>query len=712
MASSPRQDDRHHELQQLAAAWGITTLAPLPAITRLDPSTPAPTFRTPNDDSLAEDLLKRRRLDAGPDKGSQGGIRRAFTSNKKKGWEPQEIFNALNAHVENSGAPGVAEALIAKLVAAGGDLNVANMKSKTNLLTRRRSFESLERSRVLHKAIANRQTDMVAVLVQYADHEALDSALPVAVRAGDVAITEILLRHGANAAQTADGQDAFRQLCVTGNQADLVELILQSDGRPSPSWISQSMINATQRGCLDTVLRLSRSTADANYNNAEALKSAISQCRVDLALALLTGTKPPMGQGLDEAFGELFTHAAIMPNEKLALSQGLLCAGASGDVVAEALIQACSMEFYEMIDLLVSHGASVEHRDAMVLRSAISRGQTPLVQLLLTQDSALSRTYAAECVSHIPKRIPPEDRYTLLNTLLHKGAGGLPLHDALIDAVEAGDIDSANLLLTPHFPGGQLVVSHDQRQGPRGVVYDRHETASVDHQGGLALQIALRANNMPMAKKLLAGNPSPETLAEIFPQIRTLPPTSKYEMAECFLATGLPGPSISRALQEAIEEVSPWRDERLISLLLNSNADVNFNDGAAILSAISHQDAHLLEALLIGRPTPKVAAAGIPRAMEVEDLATRYRMISLLIEAGAAHDGTETSTAVINLLQSSPIDAKLLNLLLEHGKADVNFLQGTPFVLGMCPLFPQNAGILTHRLTSNSSGTRSRPINS
>lgn len=688
MASSPHQDDRHQRLQQLAAAWGTISLGPLPAVTRQGPAPQPMSFRTSKDDFLAEELLKRRRQDAAPDKSSQGGIRRAFTSNKKKAWDSQEIFDALDAHVGNSGAPGVAEALISKLVSAGGDLNVANMKSRTSLLTRRKSVESLERSRVLHKATENRQTDMVAVLVQYADHVALDSALPVAIRSGDIAIVEILLRQGANAAHTADGQDAFRQLCITGSQPDLVELILQSDGRPSPSWVSQAMVDATRRGCLDTVLRLSRSTADGNYNNAQAVKEAIAQGRVDIALAVLTGTKPPAGQGLDEAFGELFANTAIMPNEKLALSEGLLCAGASGDVVSDALLQACSMEFYEMVDLLVSYGASVEHQDAMVLRAAISRGQTSLVQLLLGQSSALSRTYASECVSHIPKRIAPEDRHALLTILLRRGASGLPLHDVLIDAVEAEDLESVNLLLTPHFPGGQLVASPELRQGPRGMVYDRHETASVDHQGGLALQIALRTSNIPIVKQLLAAKPAPETLAGLFPQIRSLSPGDRYEVAECFLATGLPDYSISHALQEAIEEELPQRDERLISLLLSFNADVNFNDGAGILSAIYHEDVGLLETLLNGRPTPQTAAAGVSRAMSVEDPPARYKMISLLIAAGAAHGGTEVSAAMVQVLQSKPVDTELLDLLLEYGMADANFMQGIPIIHGMSPTVP------------------------
>ncbi len=105
----------------------------------------------------AEELLKRRRLATAQAQGSSqgsssdGGIKRAFTTNKKKEWESKGIFDALDAHIGNGRSAGVAEALIAKLVLTGGDVNEASSVrgSRISLLTRRRSMEMFECSRLL-----------------------------------------------------------------------------------------------------------------------------------------------------------------------------------------------------------------------------------------------------------------------------------------------------------------------------------------------------------------------------------------------------------------------------------------------------------------------------------------------------------------------------------------------------------------------------------
>ena len=684
MAALPSQEARQTRLLELAAEWGAVTLPEPSAASsaRTVPSQLSPSIRSANDDLLAEELLKRRRLSS-PDK-SDKGIRRAFTTSKKKGWEPNEIFEALDAHVSNMGSPAVAEALIAKLMTAGGDLNIANMKSKTNLLTRRRSLESLERSRILQKAVENHQTDMVAALVPHADHVALDAALPLALRSADQHTAQLLLQYGANVSQTAEGQDAFRQLCMNGGQADLIAVILHTEGRPAPTTVSQGMVDAARKGCLETVLRLSRSTADGGFQQAEALQEAVAQGRVDVALAILTGTNPPSpgSQGLSSCFSRLFEHHAINPNHKMVLSEALLCAGTTGDVVSSALAQSCATEFYEMVDLLLQYGASVEYNDASVLRDAVSNGHSSLVCLLLTERTPLSPTYASEAVSHLPKMISPEDRYAILNILLRKGANGLSLHNALVDAVRAADIDSAQLLVTPHFPQGRAASSNDLKQGPRPAVYDRHATASVDHNGGLALQIAVTNGNVALVEQLLAGSPSTETLVQVFPKVRGLSPALRYQVAECFLASGLPPQSISEALQEAISEEPPQRDEHLIALLLSYNADVNFNDGAGILSAITHRDLSLLETLLRSQPTPQTAAVAIPSAMTVEDKRTRYRMVNLLLDAGAGSVTTSVSEALAQVLSVKPTDVPLITLLLEKGRADVNYMEGLPIAQG------------------------------
>src|SRR3569833_2164212 len=303
------------------------------------------------------------------------------------------------------------------------------------------------------------------------------------------------------------------------------------------------MIDAAKKGCVETVLRRSRSTADGNYNNAAALKEAIAKSRVDIALAILTGNKPPTGQALNQAFRNLFAHPTVMPNEKMALADILLCAGAEGDVVAAALVQSSQTGFSEMVGLLVANGASLEYNDAGVLRDAISQSKISLVQQLLAPRSTLSPIYASECLERIPKQIGNEDRHTLLELLLRKGAGGQALDDCLVEAAECGVLASVRLLLSPHFtsrPGEGL----DPRRGSRGLVFDRHDTASVDYQNGLALQIAIMTANRPIVDVMLSSKPSAEILGGVFPYINILPPTKQNQKTKSHHTTNNKDPCV------------------------------------------------------------------------------------------------------------------------------------------------------------------------
>lgn len=695
MALPVSHTDRRARLGQLATEWGIHHGAPL--LTPLARPAGFPLgagFRTSKDDHLAEELLKRRRATAGEQNtgshGSQGALRRAFTTNKKKAWEPGEVFDALDTHVANAGSPGVAEALIAKLGAAGGKMNFANAGGRSNLLARRKSLEVvMQPGRILQSAVEARQTDMVAVLLQYADHASLDMALPLALRSGDVVIAQLLLERGANAAQTAAGQDAFQHLCMTGGHADLVALVLQSDGRPMAISVSQGMVDASRKGCLQTVQVLSRSTADGNHGEAAALKNAVAQCRVDITLAILTGTRPPSpgSQGLVESFKQLMDHPAVGPNEKLAMADALLCAGAGDEVASAALVSAAATGFYPMLELLLSHGASVEHQDGQVLRTAIAQGRVSLVHLLGSDRTRLRPSYASACVASLPGDMSPDDRHAILELLLKKGASGPPLDDALIAAVENCDSGSIALLLDPRFPSERLAEDDDGRKkGPGGMVFDRHAVASVDARDGLALQIAVAKGNMSMAKQLLAARPSAHgTVSRAFSLIHRLSPVARYQMTECFLSTGLAGPCVSEALRMAIEDTGPRRDEDLIRLLLKHKADVNSHGAAGILSAISRHDVNLLDTLLRSQPTSQTITLALAKAVSLDDQPVRYSMVALLLEArpGPGVDdrvSQAASRALTVVLSVKPTDLQLVDLLLASGKADVNFDQGLALV--------------------------------
>ncbi|KAI1327171.1 hypothetical protein F5Y16DRAFT_399725 [Xylariaceae sp. FL0255] len=636
-----------------------------------------PSYRSDNDVFVAEELLKRQRAADSDTQQSRGGLSRAFTT-KKKSWEYKEIYGALYAHVTNAGSPGVAEALITRLNLLGGNLNLTQ-KSRTSLLSRRKSLDLAERSQILQVAVKNRHLEMVEVLLPYADALSLDTALPISMRNGTREITELLIRYGASASQTAAGQDAFRNACTSGGQPELIAMIMGSEGRPPASTVSQAMVEATKAGCLDTVMQLSQSTADSNHDRCAALKAAVDLGRRDIVLALILGRWPPQQPGINEAFEQLMRLQSINPNEKTAMAEILLCAGAGGDLVAEALIHASATYNLELVHLLVSYGASIEYHDAIALRKAVSKGKVDLVQVLMGGSSSLSPVHATECVELLPKNIPFADRFTFLECFLRKGAAGSSLDEALVDSSEAGDVESVRLLVTPEFPGAHTIENHDSRKPSRSKTPEGHEMASTDFKGALALQIAVKKGHIEISDLILTKKrPSPIAMAQVFPSTLNLPRPERYRIIDLFLRVGLSGPCVDSALSGVIEEqLPPHRDDKLIALFLRSTLDVNFNDGQSITSAIAQRDVPLIERLLSLKPTQQTVAKAVPKAMGLNDQRLRLQIINMLLMTGAALEGTQVSLALSEAIMTNPIDKELIKLLLQRGNADVNIDNGS-----------------------------------
>ncbi|KAI0150380.1 hypothetical protein GGR57DRAFT_493169 [Xylariaceae sp. FL1272] len=641
MASSSTPD-RIARLRQMSDEFGINgqpLLSPLPR-----PEHP-PSFRTDHDVLIAEELLKSQRVMESQQQ-SKGSLARAFTSTKKKTYEYKEVYGALLAHLNNKGSPGVAEALVAKLNSLGGNLNLAQ-KSRTSLLSRRKSLDLSERSQILHVAVRNHQLEMVQVLLPYAD-ALVHTALPISLRNGTTAITKLLIQYGACASQTAAGLDAFRQACAAGGQSEIIAMV----------WLSQSLIAAIRSGCLGTVENLSQSPADCDFDRAAALKTAIDLGRRDLVLALILGRNPPRQPGINEAFEQLMQLQNINPNEKSAMTEILLCAGAGGEPVAKALVHAAASYFLELVGLLVSYGASVEYDDAIALRKAVSKGKVDLVETMLNGNSSLSPRYASECVELIPKN-------------MRKGAAGSVLDEALIDSSEAGDVESASLLVTPVFFKSRSSSQGHLSRGARKELSDRHEIASTDYKGALALQIAVKKGDTAIAGVILSQRPpSDVALAQ------------RYNIVELFLRAGLSGPCVDAAFSSLIEEQRPpRRDDKLIALLLKYSVDVNFNEGSCITAAVVQEDTRLLESLLANKPTMQTVAKAVPKAMDVRNHALRLHVVNMLLASGAAQGGTQVSTALATAIVAKPTDKQLIKALLQQGNADVNVNAGSALEL-------------------------------
>ncbi|KAL7934265.1 hypothetical protein V8C35DRAFT_302163 [Trichoderma chlorosporum] len=660
-------DERQRRIVQLSQQWGIELPQIPPPLSR--PMRP-PSFRTHADDQVADGLIQQQAAESAKTR-PKSGLSRAFSSSnlkKGKGWDAKDIVDILGQWIANDGSPGVVEALISKLTATGVDLSGAQQQ-KSGILNRRKSLDSFDgRTQLLRSAVERNLTDTVRVLLPHADSLALDASLPIAIRNGNAQILENLLRYGANTSRLTEAQTAFRHACSLHGMSAIVSLVLQSEGRPSDDLISDAMIDAARAGNLQTVLYLSRSTADGNHKQAAALKQAVELGRKDIAVAIIMGNRPPQRPGLDNAFQAAFEHSSMNPDSKLELSELLLCAGAGGDFLSQALELSCETHFYDMANLLAMYGASIEYNDASMLKGAIARGQLDLVNSLLHDRTSLSAPAASSCVSAIPKQAAPEVRYALLGLLLRKGANGDALSHVLIDAVEAGDVNSVELLLNPYFPTSQA-------NGHRPMNGGRHAVASIDYQNGRALSAAVMQSNVELARKLLTARPSANTLTAVFPLAMRLSGADRYHMVELFIKKSVPASSLHAAFQDAIGEDISKRDRALINLLLQKDADINFNNGAGLAPLIQQKDVGLL-APLLKKATPQTAAARTHDAMRVDDHRVRFDIMTLLFQAGAATGVVEIATALAETLGEKPVDMSLLQLLLQHGNADVNSLDG------------------------------------
>jgi ankyrin repeat protein len=669
------QDDRHWRLFQFSQDWGMT-LPPSPP--QPEPAGIAMSFKSASDDAYAEEYLKLRQSELAVQNSPPKGTR------TKKGWGPKFVYAVLNDHVTDCGSPAVGESLIDILHSAGGDVN-SPPSEKGGIMHRiSRHSPGQQRGKLLETAVRNEQADMVRVLAPHSDAMALDLALPIAIRSHNVEVTSILLGYGASTAQTEESQNAFREICAHAEHCNLVGLIVHSKGRPSPEVVSQALVCAVRAGCVENAIHLSRTIGNGNYNGCEALKVAIAGCRRDLALAVIMGSHPPQRPGVNEAF-DVLRQTPMSQGQALEFAEILLLAGAEGDTLSAALIKYGEMGFLDMVQLLVRYGASVEFKKGRVLQKAIKALNMDLLQILLGNESNISPVYASGCVDLLPKDIPFEKRHTLLRMLLRKGAAELALNDALIDAAEAGDAESVELLLNPVFP--EISTAHPLHIGPRYSVLSqstaRHETASVDYKNGLALQRAVSRGDVVMTQKLLLGIPNMGTLTAAFPITSNLSRPDRYQIIEAFLEAGLSGPPIDASLHIAIAEDPNERDDDLIHLLLEHGADVNFNGGQGLPSVIELGDVELLTELL-GTASQETSANAIASAIQLEDEELRLQIVKLLLEHCAGIALAQVSAALAEVLQEEPADMELLQLLLEEGQADVNAYEGKLLSMGGC----------------------------
>lgn len=630
-------------LQDLVRQSGVN-----PVLER-EPGLPPPiqpaVLASEEDHAEARRILVERRVNDPDYRDPNKQLKRLFKSSKEKAksqdtnswtFSQEELDHALSDLIEK---PATGPGLVQAFLNFGAKVNYveATSKKKGN---KQPVVPDRRRSTVLQRAATVKKFDSVSLLASCgADQVTLDEGLKAAIASNDASCVQELLRHGADLnkcpAALADAvcysshllgylksnADRSPRNQVRANDVNFIRLLLRAPKALKLEVISSCLPAAVQQKSEPIISLLVGNGADPNFDGASALTMAISQREYRLAVALVAGPIPLTPGSLQRAL----VPAMNMPTaqELYQMLQLLFCCGlpSSAPGLEGLLIAAAKNNDTSMAELLVRSGVSTGANDAECLRIAVARSNWALADAIL--ETPISSAQATTALSLVPARVPRPERLHIISALVRKGGSGKPVQDWLVRAVEESDSQLMNLLLNAGVP-----VSGSTS----------------------AIQAAVARKDFQSLQTLLESRTaSPQALATVFPLIRsgyTAP--ERLKVCRLLLAHGARGPEVDQALVDAVADTSASRDVALITELVRSGADVNYDTGKVIQLAVRQADVAILHLLCDANPTLAAASAALPLVFDSNGFrqSSTLPMMELLIAHGV-EEGPAISTLKI-----------------------------------------------------------------
>ncbi|EWC46757.1 hypothetical protein DRE_04002 [Drechslerella stenobrocha 248] len=536
--------------------------------------------------------------------------------------------------------------------------------------------------------------------------------------------TEISQTHLLTAVNTVMGGSYGPPLRFT-----LLEILLCAGARGND--LSRALIAAVSEQDHNLVRLLLDFDVDVNYEQAIALRHAVSACMTDIVDVLLT--KAPLPDYLNMAFGEIPFASQPEPTIK-SLASLLISSGAFGDNVAKLLVQAVRAGYNDLLQLLIDNGTSIEYNNAEALVHAITSVDTRKVITLLK--APINPHHATIAFSAVDMVLEEDVLHELMSLLLARGATGDPVDRALLAAVRKNQWTIITLLLSNGASVGysnaaclahavaqsddamlQTLLQHrvssetasiafgyltmETRElysmakrlieaGATGTPLSKLLVASVERRnitiasllmsggasvtfnGGQSLRKAVETGDDQIVKILLPGclgTSGGEVMDIAFTLTDGLADGPRSAIISLFLEAGLRGNAISQALIKEVNKM-PINYQIVNDLARRGAADLGASDGFALKSAVRKMDIELLRILLDARPTPGVISDALPLAMDIRRSSTQFDVLELLLGSGAT--GDEVSIALVKTIRRQPEALGQIDLLLANG-ADVNF---------------------------------------
>ncbi|KAF4634237.1 hypothetical protein G7Y89_g3872 [Cudoniella acicularis] len=541
-------------------------------------------------------------------------------------------------------------------------------------------------SNTIGAAVRAGDETLLSMLLQGRPPQAtLSEALPLASTfpAIDIRhrILSMLLENGADLNYNS-GESIFH---VT-KLFDMVSLDMLLEHRPRPESLSQAFAQALNlpdsRNRFEACQKLIHSGAvgdevnrglsvaiTAEYQNIEFLKLILLSASVDfedghaLSLAVtneymahlqLMLEKRPNQTTFDGAFASAMR--IRNPRDQLKYCRTLVAAGPPRDSCSKALLIAVKAQKEELCKIFLEKGASPDFEQGASITAAVLKENIGILEMLIggeyQKPESNSLIAAFEATLSMSSSRPKKTK--LLRLLLDAGLKGPPLDTALVNESRKGSDGMAlcNLFLD--------------------------YGASINWQGGEALDISTRSGDLELLKMLLQGphQPLPEVLSRIFQSALKLDPRLRYQAIELILDANMP---INDQVAAAVDFLVGDRrfDMQTIQVLLSFGASVHYQNHRPLVTAAKSFNKKLLSLLLAHSQDQSASSFVFDVLIKIEGFWSKkdsFSIFTILLENGA--EGTSVNDALIKVVADTQPSARHFEAtLLQHG-VDIDYKDG------------------------------------
>lgn len=491
------------------------------------------------------------------------------------------------------------------------------------------------------------------------------SALCRAVAGGNSIITDVLLAAKPSAVSLqAAMPHALRIQDQTERLAFTAKLL--NAGAPA-SEANQALVYAIGAYPNDFAL-INTLVARAETSDGEALSQAVKRGRPVLVELILTRTKKLPAERLNASFAEAVGVQNL--EDRKSICELLLKAGATGNVVSDALLAAAGSGDLTFGNLLLDHGASVDHQEGQSVIEACRAGSSDVLKMLLSTKAVVNTETLERGFQAATEVGDLKQRADVFRMLLDKGVSGPVVDAQLVSASRFGDdaIDLVGLLL--------------------------QYGASTDYNGGEAIYNATRCAFLGILKMMLClppadgkqQKPSHDTLIRALKASSKLSVAPRYQVMQWLFTVGMPvSDDIHVALNKAVNEEEVSID--IIKLLLHNGASPTANGCKCLVDAAQKLDFSIIDLFLRGKIADDDLSWTFQQTFTPAEVHTWLSdpgllLAQRLVEKGAQGEGLSGALNIaLDYLDTDrdELARKFVGLLIQFN-ADINQGQGQALV--------------------------------